>query len=161
VDDLARTVEGNDLIATYDEFQQRAASIVLSKEARGAFAIEQESHRLRDRHGRNTFGQSCLLARRLVERGVRFVTVNFGGWDHHAKIWDGLKGRLPELDAGLSALVGDMGERGLLKDTLVVVRASSAARRRSTRTSAATTGGRRTSPPPSSTRWASTRASSW
>jgi uncharacterized protein (DUF1501 family) len=121
VDDLARTVEGNDLIATYDEFHQRAASIVLSKEARGAFAIDQESARLRDRYGRTTFGQSALLARRLVERGVKFVTVNYGGWDHHAKIWDNLQKKLPELDTGLSAFVGDMGERGLLKDTLVVV----------------------------------------
>ena len=120
VDELAKKVEGNDLISTYDEFQQRAATMILSKEARGAFSIERESDRLRDRYGRNTFGQSCLLARRLVERGVRFVTVNFGGWDHHARIWDGLKNKLPELDTGFSALVEDMGERGLLDDTLVV-----------------------------------------
>jgi uncharacterized protein (DUF1501 family) len=120
VDELAKKVEGNDLISTYDEFSKRAATMVLSKEARGAFAIEQESAKLRDRYGRNTFGQSALLARRLVERGVRFVTVNFGGWDHHAKIWDGLKGRLPELDGGFSALIEDMSSRGLLDDTLVV-----------------------------------------
>jgi hypothetical protein len=120
VDDLARKVEGNDLISTYDEFSQRAATMVLSAQARGAFAVEQETDRLRERYGRNTFGQSCLLARRLVERGVRFVTVNFGGWDHHAKIWDGLKNKLPQLDAGFSALVEDMGSRGLLRDTLVV-----------------------------------------
>ena len=69
VDGLARQVEGNDQIATYDEFQQRAAAMILSSEARGAFAIEQESDRLRDRYGRTTFGQTCLLARRLVERG--------------------------------------------------------------------------------------------
>src|SRR5262245_30636862 len=120
VDELAKKVEGNDQVSTYDEFSKRAATMVLSKEARGAFAIEQESDRLRDRYGRNTFGQSALLARRLVERGVRFVTVNFGGWDHHAKIWDGLKGRLPELDVGFSALIEDMSQRGLLDDTLVV-----------------------------------------
>ncbi|MFO0879691.1 MAG: DUF1501 domain-containing protein [Gemmataceae bacterium] len=120
VDDLASKVEGNDLLSTYDEFHQRAASMVLSAEARSAFAIDQESDRLRDRYGRNTFGQSALLARRLVERGVKFVTVNFGGWDHHAKIWDGLKGRLPELDTGFSALVEDLDERGLLSSTLVV-----------------------------------------
>src|SRR5262249_36571482 len=62
----------------------------------------------------------CLLARRLVERGVRFVTVNFGGWDHHAKIWDGLGKKLPEFDLGFSALLEDMTERGLLCNTLVV-----------------------------------------
>lgn len=120
VDDLARKVEGNDLINTYDEFSKQAASLVLSPEARGAFAIEKESDKLRDRYGRHTFGQSALLARRLIERGVKFVTVNFGGWDHHARIWDGLKGRLPELDMGFSALIEDMSDRGLLRDTLVL-----------------------------------------
>jgi hypothetical protein len=120
VDDLAKKVEGNDLISTYDEFSKQAASLVLSAEARSAFAIEKESEKLRDRYGRTTFGQSALLARRLVERGVKFVTVNFGGWDHHAKIWDGLKSKLPDLDTGFSALIEDMGDRGLLKDTLVV-----------------------------------------
>jgi uncharacterized protein (DUF1501 family) len=120
VDDLARKVEGNDLVTTYDEFHQRAAAMILSTEARGAFDIEQESSRLRDRYGRNTFGQSCLMARRLIERGVRFATVSFGGWDHHARIWDGLKNKLPEFDTGFSALIEDTSERGLLKDTLVV-----------------------------------------
>ncbi len=120
VDELARKVEGNDLLSTYDEFSKRAATMVLSREARSAFRIDAESDRLRERYGRSTFGQSCLLARRLVERGVRFVTVNFGGWDHHARIWDGLKNKLPDLDRGFSALVEDLGERGLLSDTLVV-----------------------------------------
>jgi hypothetical protein len=119
VDGLARRVEGNDQLATYDEFQQRAASLVLSREARGAFAVEREPTPLRDRYGRNTFGQSCLLARRLVERGVRFVTVNYGGWDHHARIWDGLNRKLPEFDQGFSALVEDLDSRGLLAETLV------------------------------------------
>jgi uncharacterized protein (DUF1501 family) len=120
VDELTRKVEGNDLVTTYDEFQQRAAAMILSPRARGAFDMEQESDRLRDRYGRNTFGQSCLMARRLIERGVRFATVSFGGWDHHARIWDGLKNKLPEFDTGFSALIEDMSERGLLRDTLVV-----------------------------------------
>jgi Protein of unknown function (DUF1501) len=119
VDGLARRVEGNDQIATYDEFQGRAAAMILSKEARSAFDIEKESDALRERYGRNTLGQSCLMARRLVERGVRFVTVNAAGWDHHAKIFDGLGKRLPELDAGLSALIEDMHIRGLLAETMV------------------------------------------
>jgi hypothetical protein len=121
VDGLASRVEGNDQIKTYDEFQQRAAAMILSSESRAAFAIELENDRLRDRYGRTTFGQSSLLARRLIERGVRFVTINFGGWDHHAKIWDGLEKKLPEFDQGLSALIADMSERGLLEDTLVLV----------------------------------------
>ncbi|HEX5269202.1 MAG TPA: DUF1501 domain-containing protein [Gemmataceae bacterium] len=120
VDGLARRVEGNDLIATYDEFQQRAASMVLSSEARRAFAVEQENDRLRDRYGRTTFGQSALLARRLIEAGVTFVTVNYGGWDHHAKIFQSLDRKLPEFDRGFSALVEDMHTRGLLADTLVL-----------------------------------------
>jgi hypothetical protein len=120
VDGLAREVQGNDQIATYDEFHQRAAEMVLSSEARSAFAVEKEDVRLRDRYGRNTFGQSALLARRLVERGVRFVTVNYGGWDHHAKIQESLNKKLPEFDQGFSALVEDMDDRGLLEHTLVL-----------------------------------------
>lgn len=121
VDKLARNVEGNDQITTYDEFHERAATMILSREARSAFEIEQEDPRLRDRYGRTTFGQSCLLARRVIERGVRFATVNFGGWDHHAKIFESLDKKLPEFDNGLATLIGDMQERGLLKDTLVAV----------------------------------------
>ena len=120
VDGLARGIEGNDQLAAYDQFQQRATEMVLSGEARDAFAIDQEEATLRDRYGRTTFGQSCLLARRLVERGVTFVTVNSGGWDHNAKIWDGLERMLPDFDRGFSALINDMQQRGLLQDHLVV-----------------------------------------
>jgi hypothetical protein len=120
VDGLAGQVEGNDQLATFDEFHQRAATMILSPEARSAFAIEQEPDPVRDLYGRTTFGQGCLLARRLVERGVRFVTLNSGGWDHHARIWDGLGSRLPEFDRGFSALVEDMHARALLSETLLV-----------------------------------------
>lgn len=121
VDGLAEQVQGNDQIRTFDEFRQRAGGMIVSSEARSAFNIDLESPHLRDRYGRTTFGQSCLLARRLVERGVRFATVNFGGWDHHGKIFQGLEQRLPDLDQGFSALVEDMQTRGLLDDTLLVV----------------------------------------
>ena len=120
VDGLAKKVQANDQIQTYDEFRGRAAAMILSGEARKAFAIEQESERLRDRYGRTTFGQSCLLARRLVEGGVRFVTVSFGGWDHHAKVFESLDKKLPDFDRGFSALVIDLTERGLIDDTLVL-----------------------------------------
>ncbi|QVL33532.1 DUF1501 domain-containing protein [Telmatocola sphagniphila] len=119
VDNLARTVQGNDQIATYDEFRKRASDMILSSEARKSFAIEQESEKTRDRFGRTTFGQSCLLARRLIEGGVKFITINFGGWDHHAKIFEGLDKKLPEFDSSYSALIEDLDSRGLLKDTLV------------------------------------------
>jgi hypothetical protein len=120
VDKLAQQIEGNDQLNVYNEYQQRATEMVLSGKAREAFAIEQEEDLLRDRYGRNTFGQSCLLARRLIEGGVRFVTVNYGGWDHHAKVFESLDKKLPEFDAGFSSLVDDMHSRGLLDDTLLV-----------------------------------------
>ena len=121
VDTLAAKVHGNDQIATYDEFSQKAAEMVLSPEAREAFALEKESEKQRDTYGRTEFGQSCLLARRLVESGVRFVTVNYGGWDHHAKIFENLDKKLPEFDKGLAALVSDLHDRGTSKDTLLLV----------------------------------------
>ncbi len=121
VDSLAKRVEGNDAIATYDEFHGRARQMVLSTETRKAFAIDQEPQKLRDRYGRNTAGQSMLLSRRLVESGVRFVTVNYGGWDHHGKIFEGLDKKLPEFDQSVSALVEDLHIRGTFEDTLLVV----------------------------------------
>ncbi len=121
IDHLARQVEQNDQLATFDEFSQRAANLILSSEAKIAFAIDREPEKLRDRYGRNTFGQSCLLARRLVERGVHFATVNYGGWDHHAHIFKSLDNKLPEFDRGLSALMQDLEERGLFANTLLAV----------------------------------------
>src|SRR5688572_30154055 len=121
VDTLAKRVEGNDQIATYDEFHARAREMVLSTEARNAFAIDQEPVKLRDRYGRTTAGQSMLLGRRLVEAGVRFVTVNYAGWDHHAKIFESLDKKLPEFDTAVSALVADMHDRGTFEETLLVV----------------------------------------
>ena len=120
VDSLSRQIEGNDQIATYDEFQRKAAEMILAPDAQAAFDIERETAKTRDDYGRSEFGQSCLLARRLVESGVRFVTVNSGGWDHHAKIFENLDKKLPLFDQGFSALIHDMEQRGLLKDTLVV-----------------------------------------
>jgi hypothetical protein len=121
VDGLAKRVEGNDQVATYDEFHARARQMVLSAEARTAFAIDREPEKLRDRYGRTTAGQSMLLARRLVEAGTRFVTVNYGGWDHHAKVFESLDKKLPEFDRAVSALVEDMHTRGTFEHTLLVV----------------------------------------
>ncbi|HWB03354.1 MAG TPA: DUF1501 domain-containing protein [Verrucomicrobiales bacterium] len=120
VNHLSSTVKGNDQMATYDEFGRKAAEMVLSPQAQAAFAIDKEDSKLRDEYGRTEFGQSALLARRLVENGVRFVTINYAGWDHHADIFKGLDKKLPEFDNGYSALIRDMDQRGLLKDTLVL-----------------------------------------
>ena len=120
VDTLGNAIKGNDQMATYDEFQRTAAEMVTSTEAQAAFDMEKETPELRDAYGRSEFGQGCLLARRLVERGVRFVSVNYQGWDHHAKIWEGLERMVPVFDQGFSTLINDLHERGMLKDTLVL-----------------------------------------
>jgi uncharacterized protein (DUF1501 family) len=83
--------------------------------------LSQETEQLRDGYGRNKFGQSCLMARRLIEAGVRFVTVTDGAWDTHANNFTSLKSRLmPRVDQGLPKLVADLEDRGLLATTLVV-----------------------------------------
>ena len=94
--------------------------MILSPQAQAAFAIDREEPKTRDEYGRSEFGQSALLARRLVENGVRLVTVNYGGWDHHNEIFKGLDKKLPEFDQGFSALITDLDQRGLLDDTLVL-----------------------------------------
>ena len=121
VDSLGAHIQGSDQIATYDEFGRKAAEMVLSPHAQAAFDIGKEDGKLRDDYGRTELGQSCLMARRLVEAGVRFVTVNNGGWDHHDKIFENLEKRVPPFDQALSALLRDLDQRGLLAETLVVV----------------------------------------
>jgi hypothetical protein len=104
-----------------DEFYEKAHGIITGPGAKRAFDLTQESDKTRDRYGRNSLGQGCLLARRLIEGGVQFVTVTDGGWDTHTNNFRSLKDRLlPRVDRGLSALVEDLGTRGLLDDTLVV-----------------------------------------
>ena len=106
------------------EYQARAVQLLTSEATRQAFDIHSESKATRDRYGRNQYGQSVLLARRLVEAGVRFVTVYYSrsisGWDTHKNNFATLKGsRLPQTDLALSALLADLTDRGLLDETLV------------------------------------------
>ncbi len=112
-----------------NEYYDKALSLVLSGRARDAFDLHAEKPEVRDRYGRNTFGQCCLLARRLIEAGTRVVEVNWPkvansdrhSWDVHVDLSKRMKNEnSPMLDAGLSALVADLDERGLLKETLVV-----------------------------------------
>lgn len=119
IDVLGARVKGSDSIATYDEFGRKATEMILSSRAQEAFDIAREAPALREDYGRHEFGQSCLMARRLVENGVRFVTVNYAGWDHHEDIFKHLDRKLPEFDQGFSALIRDLDQRGLLQDTLV------------------------------------------
>ena len=112
-------------------YQEKALSLVLSGRARKAFDLDEEKPEVRDRYGRHTFGQSCLLARRLIEAGTRVVQVNWpavangnptvDAWDTHAENFGPLKNlHCPKLDSGLPALIADLEERGLLKDTIVL-----------------------------------------
>ena len=119
-DTLQSQIHASDQIATYDEFSQKAAQMILAPQAQAAFDISKENEKLRDEYGRSEFGQSLLMARRLVESGVRFVTVNYGGWDMHDKIFEGLEKKLPEFDQSFARFIRDMDERGTLQDTLVV-----------------------------------------
>jgi len=105
-----------------DAFYQKAYSLITAPKAKKAFDIGSEDPRLRDRYGRNSLGQGCLLARRLVESGVRFVTVTDGGWDTHQNNFTALSGKLlPRLDGAISSLLQDLSDRGGLDSTLVVV----------------------------------------
>src|SRR4051794_20434784 len=103
-------------------FYQKAYNLITAPAAKKAFDIGSEDPRIRDRYGRHSLGQGCLLARRLVEAGVRFVTVTDGGWDTHQNNFRALKSRLlPRLDTALLSLLRDLADRGLLETTLVVV----------------------------------------
>ena len=105
-----------------DRFYQQAYDILQSKAARDAFDIQSEDTKVRERYGRTPFGQSCLLARRLVEVGVRCVSIDFGSWDTHRQNFTNLKDNmLPPFDAGVAGLLQDLSDRGLLDNTVVWV----------------------------------------
>jgi hypothetical protein len=113
--------EGAQAVRARDVFYDKAHALITSPAAKRAFDLDQEPDRLRQAYGRSTFGQSCLLARRLIEAGVHFVTVTDGGWDTHQNNFKSLKDRLlPRLDRAYAALLQDLHVRGLLESTLVV-----------------------------------------
>jgi hypothetical protein len=120
-DAARRELDGVAEAGVMDRFAREAFDFVSGPAARRAFAIDREDPRLRDRYGRHTWGQSCLLARRLVESGATFVTVHLGGWDHHWDLQKGMENYLPMLDTGVAALFADLDDRGLLARTLVVL----------------------------------------
>jgi hypothetical protein len=120
-DRARRDVDASGLMEGLDRFDQKAFDLVLGAAARRAFDLGKEDPRLRDRFGRHQWGQSALLARRLVEAGVRFVTLTFSGWDFHSSLESGMKNVLPVLDRAVSGLVEDLDARGLLDSTMVLV----------------------------------------
>lgn len=123
LDTAFRAIEADrNLLAGLDEFSARAYAMISSTRSRQAFDVARESPELVARFGAHPFGQSCLLAARLVEAGVRLASVNFAGWDTHAKNFETLKtGKLAQLDDGLASLLGTLDSRGLLSSTIVMV----------------------------------------
>ncbi|MCE9530644.1 MAG: DUF1501 domain-containing protein [Planctomycetes bacterium] len=118
-DTLRRDVDRTGALEGLNAFKTQALEMVTGDEVRKAFDISKEDPRLRDRYGRHLYGQSALLARRLVEAGTTCVTVNTGYWDHHDNIEKGLEEHLPPLDAAIAALVEDLEERGMLNDVVI------------------------------------------
>lgn len=110
-----------DPVAGADENYQQAVSLMTSPAAQRAFELHREPGQIRDAYGRTTFGQQALLARRLVEAGVPFVTLNNGGWDHHSNIFPAFRSQGQKLDAVVARLIEDLDQRGLLDTTLVLV----------------------------------------
>jgi uncharacterized protein (DUF1501 family) len=111
-------LKGDPRLAALASCEKEAYDLILG-DAGKVFELAQESDETRDRYGKNTFGQSCLMARRLVERGVPYVTINYKGWDTHKQNFQTMRRKLPELDKGLASLLIDLSERGLLASTIV------------------------------------------
>jgi hypothetical protein len=121
LDKQNKSLDKNPTIAAMDKFNREAFEFVTGPSARDAFNMSRETVRLRDRYGRDNWGQSTLLARRLVEAGSTFVTVHFGGWDHHWDLKAGYENYLPKVDAAVATLFEDLDDRGMLDTTLVVL----------------------------------------
>lgn len=113
--------EKSDDLNAMNTFYDRAYSLISAPEARQAFDLEKESAAIRDEYGRNTAGARMLLARRLVQAGVRLVNLTYGGWDMHNAIVGGFKSQMPAFDQAFSTLIKDLDRSGMLKDTLVMV----------------------------------------
>ena len=121
VDDHFRQMEKSDALSSMDNFYNDAYSLISSKEAREAFDMKKESDKTKERYGKNEAGQRMLLSRRLVESGVRFVSMTYGGWDMHSNIDKGFLKHGPDLDKAYATLISDLDERGLLDSTLVMM----------------------------------------
>lgn len=114
------TQRGDPRLAAFGQCEADAYEMILG-DAGKVFELAQEKDAVREQYGRNTFGQSCLMARRLVERGVPYVTINYKGWDTHRQHFQIMRRKLPELDRGVATLLADLRSRGLLDSTVVWV----------------------------------------
>lgn len=115
---LGRVRREDPQLAMLDRGEEQAYDLILG-DAGKVFDLSDEKSELRDQYGRSTFGQSCLVARRLVERGVPYVTINYKGWDTHKEHFQAMRRKLPEMDKGMATLLQDLADRGLLASTIV------------------------------------------
>jgi len=118
LDTLGKAMSENPNFKHFDRCEEKAYGMMFG-DARKLFDLSQEKDEVRDRYGRNTFGQCCLMARRLVEHGVPYVTINYKGWDTHKQHFETMRRKLPELDSGFATLLGDLSDRGLLDSTII------------------------------------------
>ena len=109
---------GDTQLAALGQCEKEAYDLILG-DAGKVFDLSQEKDDVRERYGRTTFGQSCLMARRLVERGVPYITINYNGWDTHKQHFQAMRRKLPEMDKGMATLLQDLSDRGLLDSTIV------------------------------------------
>ncbi|MBK1856278.1 DUF1501 domain-containing protein [Verrucomicrobiaceae bacterium 5K15] len=121
VDDHFRSLENSDALDSMDSFYQHAYKLISSQKAREAFDLSKEPEKLKLMYGKTQAGQRMLLARRLAEAGVRFISLTAGGWDHHDNIKTGIQKQLPSVDKAVAALLKDLNQRGMLDNTLVLL----------------------------------------
>ncbi|MCU0785098.1 MAG: DUF1501 domain-containing protein [Verrucomicrobia bacterium] len=115
---LGNSIKGDPQLAALEQVEQQAYDMILGDGGK-VFDLTQEKDDLRESYGRNTFGQACLVARRLVEKGVPYITINYKGWDTHKQHFQAMRRKLPEMDKGFATLLRDLSERGLLDSTIV------------------------------------------
>ena len=118
VDTIQQLTPGDPQVARLGECRDKAYEMILGDGSK-LFDLSTEDKELRDRYGRNTFGQSCLMARRLIAAGVPYVTINYGGWDTHKQHFETMRWKLPEMDRGVATLLTDLEQHGLLDSTIV------------------------------------------
>ena len=118
LDSLGKTMQQNEQFKQLDRNEEKAYELMFG-DARKLFDLALEKDEVRDEYGRNTFGQSCLMARRLVEQGVPYITINYRGWDTHKQHFQIMNRQLPEMDRGMATLLKDLADRGLLDSTIV------------------------------------------
>jgi hypothetical protein len=118
LDSLGKAMPENPHFERLDRCEENAYGMIFG-DARKLFDLSEEKDEIREWYGRNTFGQSCLMARRLVEHGVPYITINYKGWDTHKQHFETMRRKLPEMDAGMATLLQDLADRDLLDSTII------------------------------------------